>query len=240
MESKGQSTSRLDTFKVSSQTVPRKQPFQIALIPCPAISKWGTVAGRYVSPSHPRLNSIKESTKTYGSGASDMIRVFCTRTPQLWFIPSFIWSLTVWVCVCVWGGYLVLKQLSSPRWTCKRLAELTSYNQLVMLSLSSHWKPAADKKMLHIFQFIISLSYWDLERQENPLKLKTVLLSWFPFLTMQRSNCTPYPRPSSGAAIKDKRYASWDRDVSEECVCRYPAACGDCGGRPGTPVDLAW
>ncbi|XP_026042821.1 uncharacterized protein LOC113033338 [Astatotilapia calliptera] len=44
---------------------------------------------------------------------------------------------------------------------------------------------------------------------------------------MQRSNCTPYPRPSSGAAIKDKRYASWDRDVSEECVCRVVSCLKD-------------
>lgn len=58
------------------------------------LCKCGTVTGRYVSQSHPRLNSIKESTKTYGSGASDMIRVLCAMTLLPWFIPSLIWSLT--------------------------------------------------------------------------------------------------------------------------------------------------
>ncbi len=33
-----------------------------------SLPKCGSVTGRYVSQSHPGLNSIKESTKTYGSG----------------------------------------------------------------------------------------------------------------------------------------------------------------------------
>ncbi len=61
-----------------------------------SLSKCSSVTGRYVSQSHPGLNSIKESTKTYASEASDMIRVLCTTMLPHWFIPSLIWSVTGW------------------------------------------------------------------------------------------------------------------------------------------------
>lgn len=43
-----------------------------------SLSKCASVTGRYVSQSHPGLNSIKESTETYGSGGSYMISVRCS------------------------------------------------------------------------------------------------------------------------------------------------------------------
>lgn len=41
------------------------------------------------------LGSIQlKRVQRHGSGASDMIRVLCTTTLLLWFIPSLIWTLT--------------------------------------------------------------------------------------------------------------------------------------------------
>lgn len=117
-----------------------------------SLSKCGSVTGRYVSQSHPGLNSIKESTKTYGSGASDMIRVLCTTTPPLWFIPSLIWSLAVTGLQAETteprrapSGGLQYPQGAAP--------ELISHNQQVISSLSLQWRQTAVTKHKICFFF---------------------------------------------------------------------------------------
>ena len=113
-----------------------------------SLSKCASVTGRYVSQSHPGLNSIKESTETYGSGGSYMIRVRCS-------FDSYHLLSGHWNKLSRGGlpqvGYSVLKGL---------LKEMFTQKKMTIQSLSPH--PHADGNLPSsiIYLFLTCVNLW--------------------------------------------------------------------------------
>lgn len=196
-----------DTFKDFIPNCAKKTTIPNCSYCPPRSLKCVSVTGRYVSQSHPGLNSIKESTKTYGSGARDMIRLLCTTTLLLWFIPSFIWSLTV----MGWNNWA---KEGSLRWAavssrgykkaCWTHLWQSTGHIVIIVAMETRRSDKTSTKSVFSKQGFSVDQHSDILRlrgSRESSKPKAMLLSSFSIRTMQRSNCTPALPPHLRAEL---------------------------------------
>lgn len=169
----------------------------------PQSPKCVSVRRRHVRQSHPQLNSIKESTKTYGLEGNDMIRIV---RAWMWLLGLTLrWAgnrkalLVEMLFPGGWGGH---KQLPRQHCFCENTQEIQHFQHLPI------------KQSRQRLSFIKH----NAEEQLYPSHPPTIDLS----------------------CHKRQTICLLGRDVPQECVRRYPAACGDTGERLCTPVDPVW
>lgn len=146
----------------------------------------------------------------HGSGASDMIRVLCTTTLLLWFIPSLIWTLTTQGPSSLEGVETTEPRrapkggLQCPQGAIKKKASCTALSQSTTLSslslqLQKQWENA--KSVVSQTRVFCWSAFWHFESfWENPPNLGPCC-----YLSFQSGQCKgatvphipPLPTPSS-------------------------------------------
>ena len=113
-----------------------------------------------------------------------MIRVLCTTTLQLWFIPSLSWALTSqrlllqWATVCsrgLWKAYWAI-----------------AHNQHVTLSLSLPWKThCSHKKTKRGIRYWSAIWHFETQGIRKIFQTNSHGAFLVSVSTIQWSNCTP-------------------------------------------------